>query len=364
MQIAQGLIDEDGEFRDRDGNVCAQIAPAASLRLDHRLAIEPQAFGLRAARGDGAVGDQILRVAQERLEQCTKIDRRAGGELHQNISRISPFERFRHVVARTNGDLEPISKDQLEGSDEIAAAPARPRVERHRVGHRAKRDEGGLDLSGLREELQGRSGHDAQRSLTADEELLEIVAAIVFAEHIETVPDAPVAEHHLEAQNEVSRHAVAQHVDPAGVGGDVAADAARALRAESDREQAIRCLRRLLGVFENASGFDDHRKIDRIDHAHRVEPVEADYELSAAGSGHRSADETRKAALRDDGKPAFAAESHDGRGLLSAARTRNRQRPAIMIARPIPAETGEILVRRQKTALRQDCVERGDRFSA
>ena len=73
------------------------------------------------------------------------------------------------------------------------------------------------------------------------------------------------------------------------------------------------------------SGFDDHRKIDWIDHAYSVEPVEADNELSAAGSRHRGADETRKAALRDDGNPAFAAQPHDGRGLLSAARTRNRQ---------------------------------------
>ena len=66
------------------------------------------------------ISNQILRVAQERLEQCAKIDRRAGGELHQNISRISPFERFWRVVARPNGDLQPVSKDQLEGCDEVA----------------------------------------------------------------------------------------------------------------------------------------------------------------------------------------------------------------------------------------------------
>ena len=57
LQIAQGLVDEDGELRDRHRNVRAQIAAAASLRLDHRLAIEPEALGLRSALSDDAVGD-------------------------------------------------------------------------------------------------------------------------------------------------------------------------------------------------------------------------------------------------------------------------------------------------------------------
>jgi hypothetical protein len=139
---------------------------------------------------------------------------------------------------------------------------------------------------------------------------------------------------------------------------------AAALRAEGDRQQAVRCLRRLLGVLENASGFDDHREIDRIDHAHRVEPVEADDELASARRRDRGPDETRKAALRDDGNAALAAEAHDRRGLLNAARPRDRQRPPIMIAGPIPAEAGEILVRRHEAAVGQNCVERGDRFGA
>ena len=149
---------------------------------------------------------------------------------------------------------------------------------------------------------------------------------------------------------------------PAGVGGDIAADAAAALRAEGDREEAVLFLRRLLGVLENASGFDDHREIGRIHHAHRVKPFEADHELSSARRRHRSSNETRKAALGDDGNPAFAAQPHDRRGFLDVARTRNRQRPPIVIARPIAAETGEILLLRHEAAARQDCVERGDRF--
>ena len=106
---------------------------------------------------------------------------------------------------------------------------------------------------------------------------------IVFVEHIEAVPDAPVAEHDLEAWVTRSRvSAVAQHVDLAGV--------TRCRRCATlpcaplgYREQAVLFLHAFLAFSRMQSGFAIIAKPDWIDHAHfGVEPVEADNELSSA----------------------------------------------------------------------------------
>ena len=47
-----------------------------------------------------------------------------------------------------------------------------------------------------RKELQHRRGDDAERALGADEQVLEVVAGVVLAQRGETVPHAPVGQHH------------------------------------------------------------------------------------------------------------------------------------------------------------------------
>ncbi|MGY3329300.1 hypothetical protein ACVILI_002317 [Mesorhizobium sp. USDA 4775] len=164
------------------------------------------------------------------------------------------------------------AQDQLEGGKKVAAIAPGAGIERHRVLDGAQADQCGLDLRRLGKQLQRGRGDDAERAFRADEDLLEVVAAIVLAQHLQPVPDAAVGQHHFEPEHKVARHAVAQHVEAAGIGGDVAADAAASLRAEGDRQQAVVLFRRALGVLEDAAGLDHHGEVDRAD---RADPVHA-----------------------------------------------------------------------------------------
>ncbi|MCY1544818.1 hypothetical protein D9M68_807240 [compost metagenome] len=67
--------------------------------------------------------------------------------------------------------------------------------------------------------------------------MLEVVAGVVLAQGGQAVPDRAVGQHHFQAQDVVARVAVAQHAGAAGIGGDGAADLARAFRAQADRVQ-------------------------------------------------------------------------------------------------------------------------------
>jgi hypothetical protein len=77
---------------------------------------------------------------------------------------------------------------------------------------------------GSGKELQHGRGDDAQRSLGADEQVLQVVAGVVLAQAAQAIPDLAARQHHFEAQRQFARVAVAQHLHAAGVGGQIAAD--------------------------------------------------------------------------------------------------------------------------------------------
>ena len=82
--------------------------------------------------------------------------------------------------------------------------------------------------SRLRVELQHGRRDDAQRALGADEQVTQVIAGIVLAQPVQAMPDLAVGRHYLQSQAQLAHVAVAQHLHPAGVGGQVAADGAAA----------------------------------------------------------------------------------------------------------------------------------------
>ena len=141
-------------------------------------------------------------------------------------SRISPFERFWQVVAAriaTSSPSRRISSKAVTRSPQLLPPARRAPLRQPLSEAQPARSRPG-QVSGRAE---GGRSHDAQPSLTADEELLEIVAAIVFAERIEAAPDAPIAEHDLEAGSGLGS-CRSQHIHAPGVGCDIAADPAAA----------------------------------------------------------------------------------------------------------------------------------------
>ena len=85
------------------------------------------------------------------------------------------------------------------------------------VGQR--REEGSVVvLSG--EELEDGAGHHPQSALTADEQVLEVVAGVVLPKGPQPIEYLTVSEHRLQTQHAVPGRAVPQDVQPSSVGGD------------------------------------------------------------------------------------------------------------------------------------------------
>ena len=117
----------------------------------------------------------------------------------------------------------------------------------------------------------GGLGDDSQGALRADEELLEIVAGVVLAEGGERVEDAAVGEDGLDAQDGAVQAAVAQQAQPAGVGGDVAADLAAALGAEVERHGEAAGLEEGVEGLQDAAGLADQHAADGVEGEDAVE---------------------------------------------------------------------------------------------
>ena len=186
---------------------------------------------------------------------------------------------------------------------------------------------------GTGEEFAGGCGDDAERAFRADEQIAQVVARVVLAQRLETFEHAAVGQHDFESEHEVAHHAVAQDRGAAGVGRQVAAELARAFRAEAHREQPIDRRRCRLDLGEHATGFGDHRVVRRIERADAPHARERQHDLRAVGARRRASAVAGVAADRHDADPRFVAQLHDGGDLLGRIRAQHeRRRAAIQLA--------------------------------
>lgn len=130
-------------------------------------------------------------------------------------------------------------------------------------------------MFGIGVKFDGNRGDDAEGSFRTDEKLLQVDAAIVFAQGRQAIPDGAIRQDHFKTQNQFAGHAITQDIDAAGIGGDVAANAAAALRAERQREKHALVLNCILEFREDAAGFDYGRKIIAVYGADRVHTLKA-----------------------------------------------------------------------------------------
>ncbi len=166
---------------------------------------------------------------------CASLDETSSSTYHGKTRR----QRIDDPADMLQRHVDAEARDQLEGGELIAARLARAREQLHRVFDARQAEERGLDGFRQREKAQGRGGDDAERAFAADEELLHVVAGIVLAQRAQAVPHAAIGQHDFEAEHQRARIAVAQHLDTAGIGRDIAADLARAFGAEAQGEEAI-----------------------------------------------------------------------------------------------------------------------------
>ena len=196
-------------------------------------------------------------------------------------------------------------------------------------------DPRGRHVLGLGPELQHGAGDDAQRAFGAEVEVAQVVAGIVLLERPEAVPDLALRRHDLEAQHEMTRVAVVQHLHAAGVGREVAADGAASLGGEAQRKQAVMRGRRLLDGLQDHAGLDRHRIADLVDLDDAVHAVERQHDLAAVLVRHAAADQAGVAALGHDGDTLGGAELHDAGDLFGARRPHHGERGAEIVVAPV-----------------------------
>ncbi len=130
--------------------------------------------------------------------------------------------------------------------------------------------------------------------------MLQIVAGVVLAQRAQAVPGLAVGQHDLQAQDQIAHIAVVQDGDAAGIGREIAPDAATSLRRQAKRKQAIGNFGSLLDMLQDAAGFHCHRVICRIDRADAVHPLQGKDEAAPLGQRNAAAHQSGIAGLWHD----------------------------------------------------------------
>ncbi len=166
--------------------------------------------------------------------------------------------------------------------------------------------------------------HDPQSSLRADEQLLEIVARIVFQHPVEGAQDGSVGQHSLDSEDQTAHHSVPHDPHPAGIGRDVAADRCAAAGAEIQRKHQVMALSLLLDALQGDASLRAQCPARDVDIFDPVQSLERENQLiRAGGSAIHQASET---AVRHHGLSALVTESQHARNLLRVRGANQRAR--------------------------------------
>ena len=157
------------------------------------------------------------------------------------------------------------------------------------------------------EELERGGGDDAERAFAADKELADVVAGGVFVQRGEVGEQAAVGQHHFQPEHQIARGAVAHHVQPAGIAGDVAADLAGAFAGQAKWKQPPGLGRGFLHVLQNRARFRGDGVVGQADAADAGEPREVEQN---AAVWHSRATQAGVAALRGNRYTVFGTPAH------------------------------------------------------
>ena len=331
---------------------CASETPSRSSHRAARCAGLPATTASRTRPRSTASASAASRVSSRSAAAA------GAGELDEPVPRVGVPEGFAGSGQVLEHHVERLAGDQLVRGEALRRPLAQHREEPHSGVDVRQRDPGGRPARGRREQAQHRRGDDAEGALGADEQLLEVVAGVVLAHDPQAVPDPAVGQHHLEPEDEVAHHAVAQHRRAAGVRRDGAAHGAAALGAQRQREQPTRGLRRLLGGREDDAGLERHRVGDRVDVAHPAHPAQREHDLPAGRIGDCTAAEAGVAALGHHRDAGSGTQPHGIRDLRRARGAQHRRRPAVERPGPV-GDVGRDVVGLGEDARRAERVEQG-----
>ena len=301
-------------------------------------------------------GERSLHLHCER-RVCRRVVR-----LRQRVPRVARqrIGQRRELLAC---ERDALARDQLETGKPIAERLAQQAKQRDRCVDVGEGRQRGRGSARLRKELQHRRGDDAERAFAAEEELLDVVAGVVFAQALEAVPDTAVGEHDLQTENELACIAVTKHRGAAGVGRQVPADRAAALGREREGEQQSGIVRRLLDAGERHARFDRERRVAGVERAYASQTRQRNDDLTAIFARRRSAAQSGIAPLGNHRRAMLRAAAHDRRHIGSGRRAHDGTRTPAIAAAPVGDVGSDIGIGSQNVGLTDDGLQRGQQGS-
>jgi hypothetical protein len=135
--------------------------------------------------------------------------------------------------------------------------------------------------------------------------MLEVIAGVVLAQVLQTVPDLAVRQHRLQSQHQVARGPIAQHLGAAGVGRDHPAHRGRAFRGETQRKAPAHLGGRGMHLRKRHAGLGGQGVVIGVDLADRPHPLGGEQDLAlrdlaAHKAGVAALDGDRLARLETD----------------------------------------------------------------
>ncbi len=289
LERGVGGGDEVGQRRQRHRDVVLDVEAFDALRERDRLAQLPQRARLQLVARDGDV-DRLATLDRRHQRGLGMFAQHVFVVRRREIDQHRPQRLARRIdqrQRRTQRGEVALDEGQRRGVHRLVAHQLRvERVaqsphQRHGVAQRAAGGPRGDAGARLREQAQGRGGDDAERALAADEQVAQVVAGVVLAKAVQAAPELALRGHDLQPQAQLARVAEAQHLRAAGVGREIAADRARSLGGQAEREQQAGLRGGGLHLLQRESGLDGDGLVVGIDAADRAQPFRGEHDLRA-----------------------------------------------------------------------------------
>ena len=216
----------------------------APLRLRHRFTQFPHRLRLRQRGRDASRPRWCPRRGLAAMSR--RAARQAPARGSASCSSISTYQRrpgpadWRRPAMCCTVSSTRDARHQLEGGELVAARGAQLRQQLERMARGVDADQRGGGVGAAAETASSDAAViTPERAFGADEQRFDVVAGVVLAQALEPRQHAAVRQHHLQAEHQVAHHAVAQHRRAAGIGGQIAADLAAALRTQAQGKQPL-----------------------------------------------------------------------------------------------------------------------------
>ena len=231
--------------------------PDLAVGKRDRFAQGPEFGALRVALGDDAIADQpgIEGIREQRFQPFGWYCPSGQAQVNQHHPVGRRGEGLAHLRQGFGQKAQARAADKLESRQPLAKARLRHGQKRERRARAFDHDQRGPLLRGAGIKPQACRRDDAQSPFGPDQKMAQVVASIVLAQPLQSMPDRSIGHDRFQPQHQIARIAVAQHIDPACIGPKQATNPRRSFGGEREWEQPPGGGCRRLNLGQDRTGF-------------------------------------------------------------------------------------------------------------